>query len=42
MSQYLLPNNQLNIEEQKKVFELRNRMTNIPENYPKQNQRKKK
>ena len=42
MSQYLLPNNHLNIEEQKKIFEFRNRMTNIPDNYSKQNQNKKK
>ena len=40
MSQYFLPNNQLEIEEQKKVFELRNKMTNIPINYSKQNQNK--
>ena len=37
MSQYFQPNNQLEIEEQKKVFELRNRMTNIPINFSKQN-----
>ena len=34
MSQYLLPNNQLEIQDQKKIFEMRNRMTIIPENYP--------
>ena len=33
MSQYLQPNNHLEITEQKKIFELRNRMTNIPGNY---------
>ena len=42
MSQYFLPNNQLEIEEQKKVFELGNRMTNISINYSKQNQNKTK
>ena len=33
MSQYLLPNNHLEIEEQKQVFEIRNKMTNITVNY---------
>ena len=36
MSQYLQPNDQLEIKEQKKIFEMRNRMTNIPGNYGKQ------
>ena len=42
MSQYLQPNDKLDINEQKKIFEIRNRMTNIPANYPgtKQNDRK--
>ena len=34
MSQYLQPNDLLEIEEQKKIFEIRNKMTNIPANYP--------
>ena len=38
MSQYLLPNTQLEIQDQKKIFEIRNRMTNISENFSKQNQ----
>ena len=38
MSQYLLPNTQLEIQDQKKIFEIRNRMTNISENYSKQSQ----
>ena len=33
MSRYLQPNDQLEIKEQKKIFEIRNRMTNIPGNY---------
>ena len=33
MSQYLQPNDKLDINEQKKIFEIRNRMTNIPANY---------
>ena len=32
MSDYLLPNNQLEIEDQKQIFELRNKMTNIRTN----------
>ena len=40
MSQYLLPNNQLEIQDQKKIFEMRNRMTDIPENYPTKNKEK--
>ena len=35
MAQYLLPNNQLNIKEQTKIFEMRNKMTNIPSNFTK-------
>ena len=34
MSQYLQPNDKLDINEQKKIFEIRNRMNNIPANYP--------
>ena len=33
MAQYLSPNNSLEIKEQKKIFEMRNRMTNINANY---------
>ena len=33
MAAYLSPNNSLNIKEQRKIFEMRNRMTNIPANY---------
>ena len=42
MSQYLLPNSQLEIQDQKKIFEIRNRMTNISGNYPKQSQNEMK
>ena len=42
MSQYLLPNAQLEIQDQKKIFEIRNRMTNISENYSKQSQNEMK
>ena len=34
MAQYLQPNDQLQISEQKKIFEMRNKMTNIPANFP--------
>ena len=33
MSQYLQPNNELEIKDQRKIFEIRNRMTNIPANF---------
>ena len=33
MSEYLLPSDKLNIEEQRKLFSLRNNMNNIPANY---------
>ena len=33
MAQYLSPNNSLEIKEQRKIFEMRNRMTNIHANY---------
>ena len=33
MAEYLLPNDQLSIEEQRSIFEIRNRMTNIPANF---------
>ena len=33
MAQYLLPNDQLEIKEQRKIFEMRNKMTNIPNNF---------
>ena len=43
MSQYLLPNTQLEIQDQKKIFEIvRNRMKNISENYSKQIQNEMK
>ena len=32
MAEYLLPNNEFSIDEQRKLFELRNRMTDIPSN----------
>ena len=33
MSEYLLPNDELDINEQRKIFELRNNMTEIKSNY---------
>ena len=33
MSEYLLPNNELNIENQQKLFAIRNKMVNIPSNF---------
>ena len=33
MAEYLLPNEELSIEEQRNVFEIRNMMTNIPSNF---------
>ena len=33
MSEYLLPNDELDINEQRKIFELRNNMTEIKANY---------
>ena len=33
MAEYLLPNEELTIEEQRNIFEIRNMMTNIPSNY---------
>ena len=33
MSKYLLPNDNLTIKEQRKIFLLRNKMNNIPANY---------
>ena len=38
MSQYLLPNDILEIEDQKQIFEIRNKMTNIAVNYGKKEQ----
>ena len=40
MSQYLQPNNELEISEQKKIFEIRNKMTNIPANFSGSNKNK--
>ena len=37
MAQYLQPNNQLEVKEQMKIFEIRNRMTNIPNNFSRKN-----
>ena len=37
MAQYLQPNNQLEVKEQRKIFEIRNRMTNIPNNFSRKN-----
>ena len=33
MSEYLLPNDELSIDDQRKTFEIRNKMSNIPSNY---------
>ena len=33
MSEYLLPNDVLTIEEQRNIFEIRNKMSNIPSNF---------
>ena len=40
MAQYLLPNNQLEVKEQQKFFEIRNKMTNIPNNFSRKNDNK--
>ena len=37
MAQYLLPNNQLEVKEQRKCFEIRNKMTNIPNIFSRKN-----
>ena len=42
MSSYLQPNYELEIDEQKKIFEMRNKMTFIPANYPGKNKNEKK
>ena len=42
MSQYLLPNNELEIKDQKKIFEIRNKMTDIPENFSTKNKKEAK
>ena len=42
MSEYLQPNSELEIEEQKKIFEMRNKMTDIPANYPGRYENEKK
>ena len=42
MSQYLQPNDTLEIEEQKKIFEIRNKMTNIPANFSGTNRNERK
>ena len=40
ISEYLLPfNNRLNIEEKRKLFETRNRMTRIPYNFGKKDEK---
>ena len=41
MAQYLQPNNQLEVKEQRKIFEIRNRMTNIPNNFSRKRDLKK-
>ena len=33
IAEYLLPNNELNIEDQREIFAIRNRMINIPSNF---------
>ena len=42
MSQYLQANDTLEIEEQKKIFEIRNKMTNIPANFSGTNRNERK
>ena len=37
MGQYLQPNNQLEVKEHQKFFEIRNKMTNIPNNFSRKN-----
>ena len=32
-AEYLMPNNELNIEEKMRIFSIRNRMINIPSNF---------
>ena len=42
MSDYLLPNDELSIEEQRQIFEMRNKMSNIPSNYSSENKNSSK
>ena len=42
MSEYLLPNDELNIENQRKIFSMRNRMEKIPYNYSSNKENRKK
>ena len=42
MSEYLLPNEYLKIEEQRRLFEMRNRMVDIPSNFLKSENNKSK
>jgi hypothetical protein len=42
MSEYLLPNDELNIENQRKIFSMRNRMEKIPSNYSSNKENRKK
>ena len=41
MAQYLLPNNQLEVKEQQIFFEIRNKMTNITNNFVRKNTAKR-
>ena len=41
MSQYLLPNKLLEMSDQRKIFEIRNKMTNIPANYSSKSENEK-
>ena len=38
MSEYLLPNEELSIDDQRNIFEIRNKMSNIPSNYSSENE----
>ena len=42
MSEYLLPNEELSIEQQRNIFEIRNNMTNIKSNFCSENENTEK
>ena len=37
MSEYLLPNDELSVDEQRNIFEMRNKMSHIPSNFSSEN-----
>ena len=38
MSEYLLPNDELSVDEQRNIFEMRNKMSHIPSNFSSENE----